>query len=87
MRVLKRKYISPVWVSISHFLPSLVLLGLVIIGVLSLSFSSRTHVLGAQSEAIQIRTETVEDRIKELSGVQKRVKSEAVIKESQRLGN
>lgn len=85
MRVAKKKYVSPILLSLLHFLPSLLLIGMVVIALIGLRFGERKAVLGAQSNTPQIRTMTVEDRIKELSGATKGLKSEAVMREKENL--
>lgn len=78
MRASKTKDTSPILFSLLHLLPSLLLLGMIIVAIISLGVGERSVVLGAQSSLLQIRTLTIEDRIKELSGVANRVKSEAI---------
>lgn len=87
MIVRKRRPISPVYLFVSHLLPSLVLLGLLIIGVVSQSFGQQTSVLGAQSNFSQVRTTTVNDRLDELSVIDSEVKSEAIEAERKKLTN
>ena len=87
MRVSSKKDTSPILLSFLHFLPSLMLVCLVVVAILALGFSERKTVLGAQSNTPQIRTLTVEDRLKELTGVASKVKSEAVKRAAEELKN
>jgi hypothetical protein len=80
MRGLKLDSSSPVLLSLLHLLPSLLLIGLVVVGIASLEFGEKKVVLGAQTTQPQVRTLTVEDRIKELSGLGTKIKSEAIVK-------
>ncbi|MFZ2202607.1 MAG: hypothetical protein WAV56_04425 [Microgenomates group bacterium] len=80
---MKRKIrnISPLYLSLLHLLPSLLLLVLIVIGFVSLSYSDKHQtVLGAQTALPQVKTETVEERLDELTEVEKTTKSEAVEK-------
>ena len=75
----KEKGISPLYLSLLHLLPSLLLLILILVGFLSLSYSDKHRaVLGLQAGEPQVRTETVEDRIRELTEVGKTTDSEAL---------
>jgi len=56
------------------------LIGMVVIGIVSLELGEKKVVLGAQTTQPQVRTLTVEDRIKELTGLGAKVKSEAIVK-------
>ena len=87
MPVAKKKYTSPILLSLLHFLPSLLLLSMVVIGLFSLSWGERKAVLGSQTSLPQIKTETVEDRLRELSGLGKTIKSEAVEQAEKQLTN
>lgn len=80
MSASKTKYTSPILLSLLHLLPSLLLIGMLVVAVVSLGLGERKVVLGAQSTWPQIRTLTIEDRIKELSGLGNKIKSEAVVK-------
>lgn len=80
MRDLKKGYTSPVLLSLLHLLPSLLLIGVVVIGIISLGLGEKKVVLGAQSTWPQIRTLTIEDRIKELTGLGNKINSEALVK-------
>lgn len=85
MRGLKFDSSSPVLLSLLHLLPSLLLIGMVVIGIVSLEFGEKKVVLGAQTTQPQIRTLTVEDRIKELSGLGAKIKSEALVRAAEEL--
>lgn len=77
----EKKNISPLHLSLLHLLPSLLLLLLIVIGFVSLSYSDKHRsILGAQADQPQVKTETVEDRIKELTEIDKTTNSEAVDK-------
>ena len=79
MRREKKKSISPLQLSALHLLPTLLLMVLIAVGFFSLSYSNKQKaVLGAQTALPQVKTETVEDRIKELTEIGKTVNSEAV---------
>lgn len=80
MRGLKLDSSSPIVLSLLHLLPSLLLIGMVVIGIVSLEFGERKVVLGAQTMQPQVRTITVEGRIKELAGFANKIKSEAVVR-------
>ncbi len=86
MSALKSKDTSPLLMSVFHFLPTLLLLALVVIGLSTLTFS-REHrtVLGVQTTQSQVRTLTVEDRIKELKQATQSMKSEAADKQVEEL--
>ncbi len=81
----KKKYSSPILVSLLHLLPSLLLIGMVVVALISLRLGEPRTVLGVQTNMPQIRTMTIEDRIKELSGLGNTVKSEAVDRAQQDL--
>ena len=85
MRGLKLDSSSPVLLSLLHLLPSLLLIGMVVIGIVSLGFGEKKVVLGAQTNQPQVRTLTVENRIKELSGLGNKVKSEAIVRSTENL--
>jgi len=85
MRGLKLDSSSPVLLSLLHLLPSLLLIGMVVIGIVSLGFGEKKVVLGAQTNHPQVRTLTVENRIKELSGLGNKVKSEAIVRSTENL--
>lgn len=73
------KSISPLQLALLHLLPSLLLLILIVIGFISLSDSDKQRVvLGTQTDLPQVKTETVENRLKELNEIGKKVNSEAV---------
>ncbi len=80
-----KKDTSPISLSLLHFLPSILLIGMIVVAVLSLGFGEKKTVLGVQTGMPQIRTLTIEDRIKELSGVASKVKSEAITRAQQEL--
>jgi len=85
MRGLKLDSSSPVVLSLLHLLPSLLLIGMVVVAIVSLEFGEKKVVLGAQTTQPQVRTLTVEDRIKELSGLGAKVKSETIVKATEEL--
>ncbi|OGD71093.1 hypothetical protein A3A84_00770 [Candidatus Collierbacteria bacterium RIFCSPLOWO2_01_FULL_50_23] len=87
MRARQKKYTSPIYLSLLHFLPSLLLLGLVAIGIMSLKTGEQGAVLGSQTTLPQIKTETVEDRLGKLMEVARTVKSEAVEQAEMELRN
>lgn len=87
MPAAKKKYTSPILLSLLHFLPSLLLLSMVAIGLFSLTWGERRAVLGSQTSLPQIKTETVEDRLRELSGFGEKVKSEAIESAEKQLTN
>jgi len=58
---------------------------MVVIGIVSLGFGEKKVVLGAQTNQPQVRTLTVENRIKELSGLGNKVKSEAIVRSTENL--
>ena len=65
--------------SLLHLLPSLLLLILVVVGFVSLSYSDKHKaVLGVQMALPQVKTQTVEERLQELTELEKTTKSEAV---------
>lgn len=77
----KIRNISPLHLSLLHLLPSLLLLVLIVIGFVSLSYSDKHKaVLGVQTVLPQVKVETVEDRIRELTEVGKTTDSEALEK-------
>lgn len=83
---MKTKSVSPLSLSILNLLPTLLLLALVGVGLASLSFSNEHKtVLGVQTSQSQVRTLTVEDRIKELKEATKFQKSEAAEKQEEEL--
>ncbi len=81
----QKKYTSPILISLLHLLPSLLLLSMVVIGLFSLSWDERKTILGSQTSLPQIKTETVEDRLRELSGLGEKVKSESIIRAEKEL--
>ena len=82
----RKKYTSPLVLSLLHLLPTLLLLALVGVGLVSLSFSNEHKtVLGTQTTQPQVRTLTVEDRIRELKEIGKAVKSEAAERQEREL--
>lgn len=85
MRGLKLDSSSPIVLSLLHLLPSLLLVGMVVIGIVSLELGEKRAVLGAQITLPQVRTLSVEDRIKELSGFGEKIKSEAVLRATEEL--
>lgn len=85
MRGLKLDGSSPILISLLHLLPSLLLIGMVVIGIFSLDLGEKRVVLGTQTTQPQVRTMTVEDRIKELSGLEMKVKSEAIVRATENL--
>ena len=86
MSALNTKYSSPLVISLLNLLPTLLLLAMVGIGLASLSFSNEHRtVLGAQTSQSQVRTLTVEDRIRELKEATKFQKSEAAEKQEKEL--
>jgi|CXWL01.1.fsa_nt_gi hypothetical protein len=86
MPALNTRYSSPLVVSLLNLLPTLLLLALVGVGLASLSFSDEHKtVLGAQTSQSQVRTLTVEDRIRELKEATKSQKSEAADKQEKEL--
>lgn len=85
MRDLKSGYTSPILLSLLHFLPSVLLIAMVAIAVVGLGIGEKRVVLGAQSTWPQIRTLTIEDRIKELSGFANKIKSESIVKATEKL--
>lgn len=87
MRSPNKKCVSPLFLTISHLLPSLVLLGLLIIGIMTQSIGRNTSVLGVQSNSSQVRTTTVNKRLDELSVFGSEVKSEAIEEERKKLSN
>ncbi len=77
----RTRNISPLHLSLLHLLPSLLLLVLIVVGFVSLSYSDKHKaVLGVQTALPQVKTETVEDRIRKLTEVGKTTESEAVEK-------
>ena len=77
----RTRNISPLHLSLLHLLPSLLLLVLIVVGFVSLSYSDKDKaVLGVQTALPQVKTETVEDRIRKLTEVGKTTESEAVEK-------
>ena len=75
----EKRNISPLHMSLLHLLPSLLLLLLIVIGFVSLSYSDKhKSILGAQADQPQVKTKTVEDRLRELNEVGETTKSEAV---------
>ena len=77
----RTRNISPLHLSLLHLLPSLLLLVLIVVGFVSLSYSDKhKSVLGVQTALPQVKTETVEDRIRKLTEVGKTTESEAVEK-------
>lgn len=83
---MKTKSVSPLSLSILNLLPTLLLLALVGVGLASLSFSNEHEtVLGVQTSQSQVRTLTVEDRIKELKEATKFQRSEAAERQEKEL--
>ncbi len=75
----RRGNISPLQLSLLHLLPSLLLMVLIVIGFVSLSYSDKHKaVLGVQTALPQVKTQTVEERLQELTKLGKTTKSEAV---------
>ena len=71
--------ISPLQMSLLHLLPSLLLLVLIVVGFVSLSYSDKQKtVLGVQTALPQVKPQTVEERLQELTELEKTTKSEAV---------
>lgn len=82
----KSKYISPLSLFFLNLLPSLLLLILILVGLISVTGSSgQRDVLGEQAVLPQIKTETVEHRIQELMNAKGQMNSEAVNKELEKL--
>jgi len=75
----RARNISPLSLSLLHLLPSLLLLVLIVVGFVSLSYSDKQKtVLGVQTALPQVKTQTVEERLQELTELEKTTKSEAV---------
>lgn len=80
------KEISPLEVSFLHFGSSLLLAGLLLIGLFSLGKAQKINsVLGKETSLPRVRIETVEKRLQELNEVRTRVRSGLLEKEIQKL--
>lgn len=78
----KRKPLSPLSLSLLHSLPSLLLLGLIAIGFVSLMYSEHQEtVLGSQTSVPVINTEKVNERLQMLRELGKKIRSEEIEKE------
>ena len=75
----RARNISPLSLSLLHLLPSLLLLVLIVVGLVRLSYADKQKtVLGVQTALPQEKTQTVEERLQELTELEKTTKSEAV---------